>query len=54
MAKGKKRGKAPAGARPDRVGLTAAESLKRMQAFAARKEQFIAAIRKGKNRGVSA
>src|SRR3712207_2454341 len=36
--------------RPQRAKLTADEALKRMQAFAReRKEQFIAAVRKGKN-----
>lgn len=40
--------------RPERVKLSSAESLKRMQNFAQRKERFIAAIRKGKNRSVSA
>ena len=35
--------------RPERAKLSAEEALKRMQAFAQeRKEQFIAAIRKGK------
>jgi hypothetical protein len=39
--------------RSQRLQLTAEESLKRMQEFAQRKEAFIAAVRKGKNRGVS-
>jgi hypothetical protein len=38
----------------DRTKLTAEESLKRVQEFAARKERFVAAIRKGKDRSVSA
>jgi hypothetical protein len=40
--------------RPERITLTREESLKRMQEFSKRKGKFIAAIRKGKNRGVSA
>jgi hypothetical protein len=40
--------------RPERVKLSREESLKRMRAFPKRKGKFIAAIRKGKNRGVSA
>ena len=43
-----------AGQRPERVKLSGKESLKRMEEFGKRKEQFIAAIRKGKNRGLSA
>ena len=35
--------------RPPRVKLTAKESLKRTEEFDKRKEQFIAAVRKGKN-----
>lgn len=35
--------------RPPRVKLSAKESLKRTQDFDKRKEQFIAAVRKGKN-----
>ena len=54
MAKGKKRTKGAATERADRVRLTAEESLKRMEEFAKRKESFVAAVRKGKNRGVSA
>ena len=38
--------------RPEREKLAPEESLKRMQDFAQRKEQFVATIRKGKNRGV--
>jgi hypothetical protein len=37
-----------------RVKLTPEESLKRMEEFPKRREQFITAIRKGKNRGLSA
>lgn len=40
--------------RPKRKKLTAEESLKRMREFPQRREAFIAAIRKGKNRGLSA
>ena len=41
-------------ARSQRVKLSAEESLKRVQEFGQRKEAFIAAVRKGKSRGVSA
>jgi hypothetical protein len=54
MAKGKKRGDKVQTGRAGRVKLTAEESLKRMQEFARRKENFVAAVRKGKNRGASA
>jgi hypothetical protein len=40
--------------RPERAKLSAKESLKRLQEFPKRKEQFVAAIRKGKGRGLSA
>jgi len=40
--------------RPKRTKLSAKESLKRLQDFSKRKEQFVAAVRKGKDRGVSA
>ena len=40
--------------RPERVKLSREESLKRMREFPKRKGKFIAAIRKGKNRSVSA
>jgi hypothetical protein len=40
--------------RPERAKLSREESLKRMREFPKRKEKFIAAIRKGKDRGVSA
>ena len=40
--------------RPERIKLSREESLKRMREFPKRKGKFIAAIRKGKNRGVSA
>ena len=38
--------------RPPRAKLSAAESLKRMEAFGRRKEQFVAAVRKSKDRGL--
>jgi hypothetical protein len=40
--------------RPERAKLSAEESLKRMEEFDSRKEKIIAAVRKGKDRGVSA
>ena len=40
--------------RPERVKLSREESLKRMREFSKRKGKFIAAIRKGKDRSVSA
>jgi hypothetical protein len=40
--------------RPRRRVLTAEESLQRMKEFDKRKEAFIAALRKSKDRGVSA
>ena len=49
MAKGKKNT-----VKPERVKLSAKETLKRMQEFPKRKERFVAAVRKGKNRSVSA
>lgn len=54
MAKRKRRGENAPPARARRVRLTAEESLKRMEAFPARKERFVAAVRKGKDRGISA
>ena len=40
--------------RTQRIKLSAEESLKRVREFTKRKEAFIAAVRKGKDRGVSA
>ena len=40
--------------RPKRANLTAEESLQRMEAFPERKEQIVAAVRKGKNRNLPA
>ena len=54
MAKGKKQAKSLPSQRTERARLTAEESLKRLQEFAKRKEHFVAAVRKGKDRGVSA
>jgi hypothetical protein len=42
------------GERPKRAKLSPKESLKRMQAFSERKEHFVATVRKGKDRGISA
>lgn len=38
--------------RPRRAKLTAEESLRRMEAFPEREEQFIAAVRKSKDRSL--
>lgn len=54
MANGKKRGTGRPAERAERAKLTAEKSLKRLQAFAKRREHFVAAVRKGKDRGVSA
>jgi hypothetical protein len=54
MAKGKKRGKGLQTGRAERAKPSAEESLRRLQEFANRKEHFVAAVRKGKDRGVSA
>ena len=54
MAKRKKRSKGLPTERPDRVKLTPEESLKRLQEFTKRKETFVAVVRKGKDRDVSA
>ncbi len=50
----KKQGKDLKAERPERAKLSAKESLKRLRAFAKRKEQFVATVRKGTHRGVSA
>jgi len=51
----KKKVKAPAKeVRPQRRKLSAEESLQRMKEFDKRKESFIAALRKSKDRGLSA
>lgn len=49
-----KRAKKTEALRQERFPLTATESLKRLREFAKRKEHFIASIRKGKDKGVSA
>ena len=49
MAKEKKRKEA----RPERMKLSPEEILKRMATIGERKEQIVAAVRKGKNRSVS-
>ena len=54
MAKGKKRGRNALTERAERTKLTPEESLKRLQEFPKRKEFFVASVRKGKDRGVSA
>jgi hypothetical protein len=54
MAKVKKRSKSAPRGRMKRAKLTAEESLKRMEAFPVRKEQFVAAVRKNKDRSVPA
>ena len=54
MAKGQKRKKDLPTEKAERTKLSAAESLKRMRNFTERKERFIAAVRKGKDRSVSA
>jgi hypothetical protein len=50
----KKQGKALPTERPGRAKLTAEESLNRMRDFRKRKEHVVAAVRKGKDSGVSA
>ena len=54
MAKTKKQDKRFPPGRAGRSKLSAEESLKRLQEFASRKESFVAAVRKGKDRSVSA
>lgn len=54
MAKTKKQGKRLPPSRTGRSKVTAEESLKRLDEFASRKESFVAAVRKGKDRSVSA
>ena len=54
MAKSKKQNKELPAKRAEQTKLSAEESLKRMRAFDKRKERFIATVRKGKDRGVSA
>jgi hypothetical protein len=54
MAKEKKRSRRVMPQPTGRAKLTAEESLKRLREFPKRKDQFVAAVRKGKDRGVSA
>ena len=54
MAKANKRGNGQSAGRTGRAKLTPEESLKRMQAFGKRKEQFVATVRKGKDRSIPA
>jgi len=54
MAKKRRKSKDHNAERPKRTKLSADESLKRLQEFAKRREQFVAAVRKGKDQGVSA
>jgi hypothetical protein len=54
MAKNKKQTRSRPSGRTERIKLAPKESLKRMQAFDKRKEAFVAAVRKGKNRSVPA
>ena len=54
MAKKPTRSQASKTSRSQRVKLSAEESLKRVREFAKRKEAFVAAVRKGKDRGASA
>jgi hypothetical protein len=53
MAKKEKKGRVYQ-ERPPKANLSAEESLKRMQEIDKRKEAMIAAVRKGKDRSVSA
>jgi hypothetical protein len=54
MAKKQKQSKTLKIERPEHAKLSAKESLKRLEEFSKRKEQFVAAARKGKGQGVSA
>jgi hypothetical protein len=54
MPKAKKRDRSVSAARASRAKLTALESLKRLEEFPERKEHFVAAVRKGKDRIISA
>lgn len=53
MAKSKRQNQRLA-ERAKRAKLTAQESLKRVQEFTKRKEHFVAVVRKGKDRSLSA
>jgi hypothetical protein len=54
MTQRKKKSKNASSQPTNRVKLSAAESLKRLQEFSKRKENFVASVRKGKDRGLSA
>jgi hypothetical protein len=54
MAKSKKNLNVVSSLRARRVELTAQESLKRVREFSKRKEQFVGAVRKSKDRSLSA
>jgi hypothetical protein len=54
MAKKPRRKPKAKSAWSERQKITPEEALERMRTFGARKEAFIAAVRKGKNRSVSA
>ena len=54
MPKTKVRRKQPSASKPPRAKLTPEESLKRMQSFSKRKDQFVATVRKRKDRSLSA
>jgi hypothetical protein len=54
MAKAKKPTKSVVTQRASAAKLTAEQSLKRMRTFAERKEQFVGAVRKGKDRSIPA
>lgn len=49
MAKKRKPRKTPRGERPERAKLSPELSMKRLQEFPQRKEEFIAAVRKGED-----
>jgi hypothetical protein len=54
MSKTTGRRKSQVTSKARRAKLTADESLKRMRDFNKRKEDFVAAVRKGKDRSISA
>jgi hypothetical protein len=54
MVKRKKIGKKALRERPTRALLTADECLKRLEEFSKRKRCFVAAVREGRDRNVSA
>ena len=54
MAKTRKQTKGLNAERPERAKLSVNESLKRLEELSKRKGHFVAAVRKGKDRGVPA